>query len=229
MISPRPGPAWTDFIEIVSDRTDGSWLFRGQTEAIWGLSPSAGRPQKLGPAGYRANDEREMFLAFKREAIRFEDRLTKDLEWLALAQHHALPTRLLDWSTNPLVAAWFACENEESSAAGGLHMIWVPAHEIADEVDDPFDLTLRGVTLVRVPPRAARITAQQGLFSLHPDPTAEWDPRAAPVRYEKLEIPVAEKPYFRQALHAFGINRGRLMIDLDGVCATLAWGYRTRI
>ncbi|MBD2745940.1 FRG domain-containing protein [Microvirga sp. BT688] len=222
-------PEWIKFLQVVSVRTDDTWLFRGQTEAGWGLSPSAGRAKCVGPAGYRYEDERDLFYQFKREAVRYEDRVGTDLEWLALAQHHTLPTRLLDWSTNPLVAAWFACENESSTEPGAIHMINVPADKRLEHVliPDPFDRRLSNVMLIQVPPRVGRITAQQGLFSLHPDPTLDWKPGPS-LSYDTFPIPVAAKPFFRQALHAFGINRGRLMVDLDSLCATLSWKYRTR-
>ena len=222
-----PTPTWEIFLRTVSTRTNGTWLFRGQANSVWRLSPAAGRPQCVGSAGYRRPDEYNLFKDFIREAKRYIENRFSTLEWLALAQHHGLPTRLLDWSTNPLVAAWFACENEASTANGVVHMINVPSLDRRDDIE-PFDPRLSDVVLVQVPPRVGRITAQQGLFSLHPDPTANWVPTRA-LRYHALEIPAAEKPFFRQALDTFGVNRGRLMVDLDGLCATLSWKYRTRL
>jgi type I restriction enzyme M protein len=50
-----------------------------------------------------------MLEKFKREAIPYLTiKPNDDWDWLALAQHHGLPTRLLDWTQNPLVAVGIA-------------------------------------------------------------------------------------------------------------------------
>jgi hypothetical protein len=222
-------PAWLDFIDIVSGRTDGTWVFRGHADRAWTLVPSVGRAHVLGAAPYRLKDEEDLFKAYKREVQRFETSLHSDLEWLALGQHHGLPTRLLDWTQNPLVAAWFAVESEALNGADGqIHMVQISANDVVDEVVDVF-ATAPDTLFVRVPPRTARITAQQGLFSLHSDPTASWMASGTTIFHDTFDVPLRAKPYFREALHRFGFDRGRLMTDLDGLCATLSWTYRTRI
>jgi hypothetical protein len=222
-------PNWLDFLEAASDRADGTWIFRGEGNKAWDLRPKVSRPNVCGPAGYKLADEKVLFDDFRREAPRFERGLSfSNFDWLALAQHHGLPTRLLDWTTNPLVAAWFAVADEGSTTDGCVHMIRVAKDQILS-VEDPYALSITAPILARVPALAARITSQQGLFSIHPDPRIPWIPGAPRIKYEMFDVPAGSKVEFRKVLHILGFNSSRLTSDLDGLCKTLQWEYGTRV
>lgn len=60
---------------------------------------------------------------FKNEAVAYANTKFEHnaLEWLVLAQHYGVPTRLLDWTSNPLVALYFACESNSEYDA----VVWI--------------------------------------------------------------------------------------------------------
>ncbi|GGB88471.1 FRG domain-containing protein [Knoellia flava] len=106
---------------LAGSHASGHRWFRGQADSNWGLLPGVARN-----SGHLA-EEVTMIKQFMRDAVnRTSVRPSGGWEWLALAQHFGLPTRLLDWSEHPLVGLFFACETSSGGAADGRLFELVP-------------------------------------------------------------------------------------------------------
>jgi hypothetical protein len=152
--------------------------FRGQNNEKHGLLPTIGRTNfyKLGGKLIeRFTDDQEQALLnrFKRYAYAIKERNMSDWEALFLARHHGLPVRLLDWTSNPLVALYHAVICEEPCVNGAIwafRKVEDNAHEIdvlknIEKNVSPF--SYQGVKIIYPIYASPKMVAQSGFFTLH--------------------------------------------------------------
>tara|TARA_R110000764_G_scaffold164680_1_gene251698 strand:+ start:311 stop:1015 length:705 start_codon:yes stop_codon:yes gene_type:complete len=190
-----------------------SWFkFRGQSDISWKLVPKAGRPP------YTKVSDESLFFHWKRRAIAHLDKeLKSDWELLAVAQHTGLATRLLDWTHNPLVAAFFATsENEEKD---GVIYVYNPNKVIDNKKETPFDLndSKHKIGFHQPNSSSSRIINQLGYFSVHSEPALSLDDKTKNGQLEKIIIKKELKRELIFMLNQYGINYLTLFPDLEGL------------
>ena len=113
--------SWEEFLRLIANTPYSNWAFRGQSDDKPLYSALSRYLTDFGihPKAWPEQEDRILRI-FKRKAHQFLSQPPHhddDFQWLALMQHHGAPTRLLDFTWSPYVAAFFALERTLGNGA----------------------------------------------------------------------------------------------------------------
>jgi len=221
--------------------------WRGHGSQKWELKPRVFR-RESGPTQDKPFSEHAIFTHFRdRAATRHANvpNLADHIGWLFLAQHYGLPTRLLDWTTSPLMALYFAVANSKRDGEPGHLYALSPGrlNKLTTKRDTERFSTLepfvqqyaldamgdtRKVYTERLPAAVAictrevdvRMLVQQAAFTLHAEGTALTEIGGEKI-LARYEIPAASKKHVRDRMAWLGFRAATVYPDLENLAAEL--------
>jgi FRG domain len=238
-IARRMYDGWDDFLrclrpELFGDNpfTAGRYLFRGVANADWKLVSSFDRRFPDVENHARVTVSRELRDEFRKavgDSVE-PDVVSDEVRLLALGQHFGLPTRLLDWTISPFVAAYFALSDAlmNPPAAGTHASVW------ALHLDAGIWDRETGVEVVDSGASGnARLRAQGGRFTRSWAPFAtleEFVRHVAPrgTALTQLSLPARDAARGLAELEMMGLNAAQMFPDLGGAAQAATMRVRVR-
>jgi hypothetical protein len=212
------------FLQTYTKTTKLHRMYRGVRLSTYKLIPSIGRLRTKRGEKLDIVKEKDLFDNFRNMAHPYIEKSNYNtLELLAIGQHHWLPTRLLDWTKNPLIAVYYAVEEpftEDEEERNEYSCVYIHNAETPVQLCETFDpFTIEEVKRYVPKHLDKRIIAQEGLFTVHNDPHTAWEP-------ENLETVFIHKDIRRKikwVLYQLGVNSSTIYPDLDGIAKHVKW------
>jgi hypothetical protein len=233
---------WSRFLSKVDDAVNSIAkkgydvpYFRGHGDETWPLVPSLGRKP------YPPYTESVLYYDFLIHAGALIPANSTPWDILFTMRHHAVPTRLLDWTETFSVALYFAVKNFSGRAA-----IWVlDASELNEEscyrdsiLHPEIDLKhtyydyfiaksesfIGEVVAIRPTKTYLRVSAQKGVFTAHNNLTSGLG-SLFPGSVSKIILPKSALAEAKKFLRLSGVNEYTLFPDLDGLSRWLGDVY----
>lgn len=220
--------SFIDYLSYVETNYNRNHIFRGLNNLSYLLIPKIGREaytMKCNPdfvVDQLQDLEEQIMHDFIKMSIPHMDlRNISAWDQWTIGQHHGLPTRFLDWTENPLIAAYFATENSNGNDVAVYVVDKTQFNSNTDEDLDVFSLSDEDEVVLYSPSYIhPRIIAQKGVFTVHKDPTVPLDKTKINedfCKVDKLIIPNEVVSDFVNDLDWFGINRSFIYPGLDGL------------
>ena len=215
-----------EFLTISIVNIEGGVIYRGVSDSSYDLIPSVGRWK--GPKGSRNHYEQQLFEDFKNFAIGYLNYIpTTEWEWLFLAQHHGLPTRLLDWSSSPLIALFYALNSNSTKDYALYRAQFATSIRTTPENflgSDPLKVkTTSQVYPSFVTQRAER---QKSIFSIQPNP---WTILEDSNPIDKFIFPAASRRDGLRKINYYGISNSLLFPGLDSITKDIAFSKDVKL
>lgn len=219
-------PNWEHFKTKISEHLfpgemfrRGRYLFRGHSDPSWKLIPAFDRMFANQSRSRRLQIADDLLARFKRSLEGFNvptEAVSSDSMMLALGQHYGLPTRLLDWTESPYIAAFFAFNRSALWGAVDRRVtIWVLDSE------NPIWSTHYGVEIIDVPSFGnQRIRNQSGTFTLSKTPFASLEQYVAAqedgAALQRYTLPASDSTRALADLDAMGIHHATVYPEIEG-------------